>query len=69
MTWKLGSKLGEQTLSGVVRGSDVTGEYVTQVGGREATSKTAAKTAILKPASNIRSASNPKLTGAPKSAK
>jgi hypothetical protein len=35
LTWKLGSKPGEQTLSGVVRGSDVTGEYVTQVGGRE----------------------------------
>jgi hypothetical protein len=77
LTWKLGSKPGEQTLSGVVRGSDVTGEYVTQVGGREPV----AKTALLKPASNVRSASspkltgnvrspsNPKLTGAPKSAR
>ncbi len=35
LTWKLGSKVGEQTLIGVVRGSDVKGEYVTQVGGRE----------------------------------
>lgn len=65
LTWKLGSKPGEQTLSGVVRGSDVTGEYVTQVGGREP----AAKTAILKPASNVKSVSNPKSSGAPKSAK
>ena len=40
LTWKLGSKPGEQTLSGVVRGSDVTGEYVTQVGGREPAAKT-----------------------------
>jgi hypothetical protein len=59
LTWKLGSKPGEQTLSGVVRGSDVTGEYVTQVGGREPV----AKTALLKPASNVKSASSPKLTG------
>jgi hypothetical protein len=33
LTWKLGSAAGEQTLTGVVRGTDVTGEYVTQVGG------------------------------------
>jgi hypothetical protein len=33
LTWTLGSKPGEQTLTGVVRGSDVSGEYVTQVGG------------------------------------
>jgi hypothetical protein len=33
LTWKLGSTPGEQTLTGVVRGTDVTGEYVTQVGG------------------------------------
>ena len=33
LTWKLGSATGEQTLTGVVRGTDVTGEYVTQVGG------------------------------------
>jgi hypothetical protein len=32
LTWKLGSKAGEQTLKGIVRGTDVTGEYVTQVG-------------------------------------
>ncbi|HEV2042900.1 MAG TPA: Ig-like domain-containing protein [Casimicrobiaceae bacterium] len=33
LTWKLGSTPGEQTLTGVVRGTDVTGEYVTQMGG------------------------------------
>jgi hypothetical protein len=48
LTWKLGSKTGEQTLKGVVRGTDVTGEYVTQVGPREP---------LAKPAS-IRSASS-----------
>lgn len=47
LTWKLGSKAGEQTLRGVVRGTDVIGEYVTQVGPREP---------LAKPAS-IRSAS------------
>jgi hypothetical protein len=41
LTWKLGSKTGEQTLKGVVRGTDVTGEYVTQVGPREALAKPA----------------------------
>jgi hypothetical protein len=55
LTWKLGSKAGEQTLSGVVRGSDVTGEYVTQVGDREPVSKP-----VLKSASNLKSASSPK---------
>jgi hypothetical protein len=56
LTWKLGSKSGEQKLSGVVRGSDVTGEYVTQVGGRAPV----AKPAVLKSASTLKSASNPK---------
>lgn len=55
LTWKLGSKPGEQKLSGVVRGSDVTGEYVTQVGGSR---EPAAKTAVVKPASNSKPASN-----------
>jgi hypothetical protein len=41
LTWKLGSKTGEQTLKGVVRGTDVAGEYVTQVGPREALAKPA----------------------------
>jgi hypothetical protein len=41
LTWKLGSKAGEQTLTGMVRGTDVSGEYVTQVGGREPLAKTA----------------------------
>ena len=59
LTWKLGSKPGEQTLIGVVRGSDVRGEYVTQVGGRDPVTKPASvkpsikisssKTASLKP--------------------
>ena len=52
LTWKLGSRLGEQKLTGLVRGSDVTGEYVTQVGGREAVARTPApKPASVKPAS------------------
>ncbi|MGH7652298.1 MAG: Ig-like domain-containing protein [Gemmatimonadaceae bacterium] len=41
LTWKLGLKAGEQTLTGTVRGTDVTGEYVTQVGEHEAATKTA----------------------------
>jgi hypothetical protein len=54
LTWKLGSAPGEQTLTGVVRGTDVTGEYVTQVGGlvREPMAKQASlKQASLKSAS------------------
>jgi len=47
LTWKLGSKSGEQTLKGVVRGTDVTGEYVTHVGPREPATT---KPASLKPA-------------------
>ena len=48
LTWKLGSKAGEQTLKGIVKGSDVTGEYVTQVGPREPLAKApSAKTAPL----------------------
>jgi hypothetical protein len=46
LTWKLGSAPGEQTLTGVVRGTDVTGEYVTQVGG--AVREPLAKAASLK---------------------
>ncbi|HEY3134240.1 MAG TPA: Ig-like domain-containing protein [Gemmatimonadaceae bacterium] len=42
LTWKLGSKPGEQTLRGVVKGTDVTGEYVTQVGPREPLAKASA---------------------------
>lgn len=41
LTWNVGSKPGEQTLTGSVRGTDVTGEYVTQVGGREPIAKNA----------------------------
>jgi hypothetical protein len=41
LTWKLGSKAGEQTLKGVVRGTDVAGEYLTQVGPREPLAKPA----------------------------
>jgi hypothetical protein len=58
LTWKLGSKAGEQTLTGVVRGSDVRGEYVTQVGGREpATKATSIKSAAL-----AKSGASPKIT-------
>ena len=71
LTWKLGSKVGEQTLTGMVRGSDVRGEYVTQVGGREPTTKATSirsaalaksgsspKTSVpLKPASSFKTAS------------
>ena len=32
LTWKLGSKTGEQTLKGSVHGTDVTGEYLVQIG-------------------------------------
>ena len=72
LTWKLGSKLGEQTLSGVVRGSDVTGEYVTQVGGvAPAVKAGAAKPAgtSVKPAGGLKSASSLKSVGTPKAAK
>ena len=41
LVWKLGSKPGEQTLVGTVKGTDVTGEYVTQAGGHEPVAKTA----------------------------
>jgi hypothetical protein len=41
VTWRVGSKPGEQILKGLVRGTDVIGEYVTQVGPREATVKPA----------------------------
>jgi hypothetical protein len=54
LTWKLGSASGEQTLTGMVRGTDVTGEYVTQVGG--VSHETVAKQATLKQAS-LKSAS------------
>jgi hypothetical protein len=46
LTWKLGSKPGEQTLTAIVGGTDVTTEYVTQVD----SPKPSAKTASLKPA-------------------
>jgi len=48
LTWKLGSKAGELTLKGVVKGTDVTGEYVTQVGPREPLPKTTALRAANK---------------------
>jgi hypothetical protein len=49
LTWKLGSTPGEQTLTGAVRGTDVTGEYMTQVGG--VSREPVAKQASLKQAS------------------
>ncbi|HEY3114459.1 MAG TPA: Ig-like domain-containing protein [Gemmatimonadaceae bacterium] len=39
LTWKLGSRPGEQVLKGVVRGTDVRGEYVIQIGPREPIAK------------------------------
>jgi hypothetical protein len=48
LTWKLGSKAGEQTLKGSVRGTDVTGEYVTQVGPREPLAKAASLRSLSK---------------------
>jgi hypothetical protein len=57
LTWKLGSKSGEQTLKGVVRGSDVTGEYVTQVGPREPLAKVPLAKVPLAKAASLRSAS------------
>jgi hypothetical protein len=57
LTWKLGSKPGEQTLKGVVKGTDVTGEYVTQVGAVQPLAKPSlAKTPLARPAA-LRSAS------------
>ena len=41
LSWKLGSKAGEQTLIGMVRGTDVTGDYVADVSGREPLAKAA----------------------------
>jgi hypothetical protein len=41
LTWKLGTKAGEQTLTGTVRGTDVTGDYVAEVSGREPLAKAA----------------------------
>src|ERR1700730_10225727 len=48
LTWKLGLKPGAQRLKGVVRGSDVAGEYVTQVGPREPLAKRASLRAASK---------------------
>ena len=51
LTWKLGSKAGDQTLKGFVKGTDVMGEYVAQVGTREAPPKpSGAREATPKPA-------------------
>jgi hypothetical protein len=43
LSWTLGSKPGDQTLTGAVRGSDVTGAYVTEVGGHEAPPRAVSK--------------------------
>jgi hypothetical protein len=48
LTWKLGSKAGEQTLKGVVKGTDVAGEYVTQVGPPVGTREPLTKPASLR---------------------
>jgi Bacterial Ig-like domain (group 1) len=57
LTWKLGSKAGEQTLKGVVTGGDVAGEYVTQVGPREPLAKVPSAKVPLAKAASLRSAS------------
>ena len=49
LTWKLGAKTGEQALKGMVHGTDVTGEYLIQVG---APREPLAKTASLRSASS-----------------
>jgi hypothetical protein len=41
LTWKIGSRPGEQVLVGSVRGTDVSGEYIVQVPGRDPVPKTA----------------------------
>jgi hypothetical protein len=41
LTWKLGTKAGEQVLTGTVRGTDVTGDYLAEVSGREPLAKAA----------------------------
>jgi hypothetical protein len=41
LTWKLGTKAGEQILTGMVRGTDVTGDYLAEVSGREPLAKAA----------------------------
>jgi len=48
ISWKLGLKPGEQTLKGTVKGTDVVGEYVTQVGPRDPVAKTVANRAASK---------------------
>jgi hypothetical protein len=48
VTWKLGSKTGEQVLKGFVKGTDVVGEYVTQVGQPTLAAKPAALRAASK---------------------
>lgn len=48
LTWKLGSKNGEQVLKGFVKGTDVIGEYVTQVGQTTVAAKPAALRAANK---------------------
>jgi hypothetical protein len=58
LTWKPGSKVGEQTLVGIVKGSDVRGEYVTQIGGRDP----AAKATSTRSASLAKSGPSPKIS-------
>jgi hypothetical protein len=57
LTWKLGSKAGEQTLKGVVKGTDVAGEYVTQVGPRDPLAKAPLTKVPLAKAASLRSPS------------
>ena len=48
VTWKLGAKPGEQILKGFVKGTDVIGEYVTQLGSPTVAAKPAALRAANK---------------------
>ena len=48
LTWKLGSKTGEWVLKGIVRGTDVTGEYLAQVGPRDPLVKPASLRSVSK---------------------
>lgn len=66
LTWKLGSKQGEQTLTGVVRGFDVKGEYVTLVGGRPPIAKPAPVKSVNGRDGAARPVA-PKLAGTPQS--
>jgi hypothetical protein len=57
LTWKLGAKSGEQVLRGIVKGTDVTGEYVAQVGPSTPVSKPGVSREPVAKAASLRSTS------------